>query len=229
MKKLLILLITFAALVAFVGFSAAQVTYPLEVDVVSPSPTATITVTPAPGFANTPCPPSNALACTTQYPAGTPVTVTATSGVPVLGHNWQFANYVSGPPLGTNIGPPTIVSGCVWTTNTCSFVMPANRLEVHVEIIGAPPPPTSCQDDMSGVLTISPPTVSSVTATSAVLTGTVSVNPIPSGCTYTARLVWGPLPVPPFPNVLATGSIPPSLFLTGLRGSEWVNFDGRVS
>ena len=199
MKKWLTLIITFAVLVAFAGSSAAQpVTYPLEVDVVSPSPTANITVTPLPGFASTPCPPSNAFTCTTQYPAGTQVTVTATSGVPVLGHNWQFAKYVSGPPLGMNIGGITIVSGCVLTTNTCTFNMPASPLEVHVEITGAPPPATSCKDDLnSGKLTITGPTASNITPTSAGLSGSIAVSPVPPGCTYTAKLVWGPAPAPP--------------------------------
>jgi hypothetical protein len=93
---------------------------------------------------------------------------------------------------GWNTGCPPAIAG----SNCCGWT---------------PPPPTSCtQDITSGVLTISTPTVSSVTATSANLSGTVSVAPIPSGCTYAAKLVWGPAPTPPFPNTAATGSIPSS-------------------
>jgi uncharacterized repeat protein (TIGR01451 family) len=114
----------------------AQQLFTLEVDVVSPSPTATILVTPPPGFGPIPCPPSSAINCTTQYPAGTVVTVTATSGIPVLGHNWISATYVAGPPLGTSTGfPPNVQNGCIWTTNTCSFIMPAYDLEIWVEIM----------------------------------------------------------------------------------------------
>lgn len=80
-----------------------------------------------------------------------------------------------------------------------------------------PSPKTSCEDDIkSGQLTITAPTASSITANSANLTGSVSVASILPGCTYTAKLVWGPVPTPPFPNTSATGSIPPSpLNLTG--------------
>lgn len=117
----------------------AQQLFKLEVDVVSPSPTAQIQVTPSPGFGPIPCPPSSALSCTTQYSAGTQVTVTATSGMPVLGHNWISATYNAGPPLGTSTGsPPNVTGGCVLTTNTCSFVMPVNDLEIWVEIMDAP-------------------------------------------------------------------------------------------
>lgn len=71
-------------------------------------------------------------------------------------------------------------------------------------------PPTSCQDDIkSGHLTITGPSVSNITANSALLTGSVSVAPIPPGCTYAARLVWGH-PTVPFPNGAVEGLIPPS-------------------
>lgn len=96
---------------------------------------------------------------------------------------------------GWNTGCPLAIAGsncCGWTT----------------------PPATSCTQELnSGVLTIGVPTVSNITATSSNLSGTVSVTPIPPGCTYTAKLVWGQAPTPPFPNLAgpnASGSIPPS-------------------
>ncbi len=138
-----------------VNLGVAQQLFNLEVDVVSPSLTATIQVSTTPpttGFGPIPCPPSAATTCTIQYPAGTTVTVKAVSGVPVIGHNWIFAQYVAGPTLGTTTSPPTIVSGCVLTTNTCTFVMPASDLEVHVEIMDAPPGPCV---DTAGSLDIS--------------------------------------------------------------------------
>jgi SdrD B-like domain/Domain of unknown function DUF11 len=99
----------------------------------------------------------------------------------------------------------------------CEFKMPPNNVNVRVELGCPPHPTTSCQDDIqSGQLTITAPTVSSISPNSANLTGNVSVTPIPPGCTYTANLVWGKSPTPPFPNTLATGTIPSSpLTLTG--------------
>lgn len=99
----------------------------------------------------------------------------------------------------------------------CEFKMQPNNVNVRVELACPPHPTTSCQDDIqSGQLTITAPTASSITSTSANLSGNVSVTPIPPGCTYTAKLVWGPIPTPPFPNTLATGTIPSSpLTLTG--------------
>ena len=74
-----------------------------------------------------------------------------------------------------------------------------------------PSPKSSCEEDIkSGQLTITAPTVSGITANSANLSGSVSVASILPGCIYSATLVWGPIPTPPFPTASATGSIPPS-------------------
>lgn len=223
MKKSLMCLLLLGVLFTFTSPSSAQKQpggpipvppppLPLEVDVVSPSPTAKITVTPPPGFVNTPCPPSNATNCTTQYPAGTQVTATATSGVPVQGHNWQFAKYVSGPPLGMNTGGITIVAGCVWTTNTCTFKMPATPLEVHVEIIGAPG--EAC--DLAIKKTISPtPLVSGQAATATITVTNVGnmackkvitmTDPLPGGLKVLSVAQGGSLW-----NCSVTGTNPPA-------------------
>ncbi len=99
---------------------------------------------------------------------------------------------------GWNTGCPPAIAG----SNCCGWT---------------PSPATSCQDDLtSGKLTITGPNVSSISATSANLIGTVSVNPIPSGCTYQAKLVWGPPNWTPATGPSATGSIPTSpLSLSG--------------
>jgi hypothetical protein len=113
-----------------------------------------------------------------------------------------------------NLGPLVTGGTCGYSApnvghQDCEFKMPPNNANVRVEL---PCPPTSCLGDLnSRTLTITAPTASNITATSASLTGTVSVNPVPPGCTYTAKLVWGPAPTPPFPSTAATGSIPPSL------------------
>ncbi|MBI1741723.1 DUF11 domain-containing protein [Candidatus Acetothermia bacterium] len=195
-----------------VNLGVAQQQFTLEVDVVSPSPTAQIQVIPPPGFGPISCPPANANNCTTQYQAGTNVTVTATSGVPVLGHNWQFAQYVAGPPVGINIGPPIIVSGCILTTNTCTFVMPASPLEVHVEIQGAQ---TSCIPPPSGMGAWWPLDETSGTTVTDIVNGhngTALPGPIGafSGPGPVTSAQWPP---PPFP----VGMVNNSLYFEGSR------------
>lgn len=93
----------------------------------------------------------------------------------------------------------------------CEFTMPPNNLNVRVELPCPPPQATSCMNDIAnGVLTIPTPAISNITGTSANLSGTVTVMPIPVGCTYQAKLVWGPPNWTPATGPNATGSAPPS-------------------
>lgn len=225
MKKLLTLALALIVLAAFSGTSNAQKKPGPGVPVPLPGYTLTVQVIgpqcppPAPGVKNTPpwgltgqkinCTSAGGDCSEANIPAGTTVRLSTAPFNPT--GSWSITGGLVTPTPGTcGYSAPNVGH------KDCEFKMPPNNIKVIVELPCPPPPATSCTQDLnSGVLTISQPTASNITATSASLTGTVSVNPVPPGCTYSAKLVWGPAPTPPFPNTAATGSIPPSPLTLG--------------
>ena len=217
MKKLLTIALALVVLATFTGLSNAQrqpgpgVSVPLPghnltVKVLSACPSAVVKNIPPwlPPAGRINCSSSGGPDCSeVNIPVGTTIRLSSAPLFPT--GSWSG-----------NLGPLVTGGTCGYSTpnvghQDCEFKMPLHDVIVTVELPCPPPPATSCQDDLnSGKLTITGPAASNITPTSANLSGSIAVSPMPPGCSYTAKLVWGQLPsFPTTSNTLATGTIPP--------------------